>query len=68
MTSRFCATATSKRRLLGVTLYRVAEEAIAQAVKLERNRCWARENRDALEAYAREVDREGVALARHRTF
>ena len=59
---------TSAARALGVTLSRVAEEESAQAVKLERNRRWTQENRGAPEACAREVDREGVALARHRTF
>ena len=59
---------TSEARALGVNMSRVAEEAIAQAVKLERNRRWAQENREALDAYACEVAREGVALARYRTF
>jgi len=35
---------------------------------LERNGRWTQENRGAPEACAREGDREGVALARHRTF
>jgi len=46
----------------------VAEDAITQAVMLERNGRWTQENRGAPEACAREGDREGVALARHRTF
>jgi antitoxin CcdA len=62
------ARVTSEARALGVNMSRVAEEAIAQAVKLERNRRWAQENRDALDAYTREVEREGVPLARYRTF
>ena len=46
----------------------VAEDAITQAVMLERNGRWTQEHRDALDACTREGDREGVALARHRTF
>lgn len=47
---------------------RVAEAAIAEAARLERNRRWREENRQALEAYAREVERDGLALARFRSF
>lgn len=62
------ASVTREARALGLNMSRLAEEAIAQAVKIERNRRWAQDNRDALDAYAREVAREGVALARYRTF
>ena len=55
-------------RELGVNMSRVAEAAIADAVRQERNRRWREENREALEAYAREVEREGLALARFRSF
>ena len=47
---------------------RAAEAAIAEATKAERNRLWREENRAALEAYAEEVAREGLALASYRTF
>ena len=47
---------------------RIAEAAISEAVRLERNRRWREENREALAAYAREIEREGLALARFRTF
>ena len=43
---------------------RVAEAAIAEAHRLERNRRWREENREALAAYAREVERDGLPLAR----
>ena len=46
----------------------MAEAAIADAARVERNRRWREENREALEAYAREIEREGLALARFRTF
>ena len=34
----------------------------------DRNRRWREENKDALHAYAREIELEGLALARFRTF
>ena len=59
---------TREARALGVNMSRVAEAAIAEAARLERNRRWREENREALEAYAREVERDGPALARFRSF
>jgi antitoxin CcdA len=47
---------------------RVAETAIAGAARLERNRRSKEENREALDAYACEIEREGVPLARYRSF
>lgn len=47
---------------------RLAEDAVARAVKIERNRKWVEENREALEAYSREVERDGLPLTRHRQF
>jgi antitoxin CcdA len=55
-------------RELGVNMSRVAETAIAEAARLERNRRWRQENQAALDAYAREIEREGPALARFRSF
>ena len=55
-------------RALGLNMSRLAEGAIAQASKLERNRIWRSENRAALAAYAAEVDKEGLPLARFRSF
>jgi antitoxin CcdA len=59
---------TREARELSINMSRVAEAAIAEAARLERNRRWREANREALEAYAREVEREGLALARFRTF
>jgi antitoxin CcdA len=59
---------TREARALGVNMSRVAEAAIAEAARLERNRRWREENREALEAYAHEVERDGLALARFRSF
>lgn len=55
-------------RELGLNMSRIAEAAISEASRLERNRRWREENRAALDAYAREVEREGLALARFRSF
>jgi antitoxin CcdA len=62
------ASVTREARELGVNMSRVAEAAIAEAARLERNRRWREENRAALEAYAREVEREGLPIARFRSF
>ena len=51
-----------------MNMSRVAETAIAEAARLERNKRWREENREALAAYAREVARDGLALARFRSF
>jgi antitoxin CcdA len=55
-------------RSLGINMSRVAETAIAEAARIERNRRWREENRAALDAYAREVARDGLPLARFRSF
>ncbi len=58
----------AEARALGLNMSRVAEAAIAEAARVERNRRWREENHAELEAYAREIDREGPALARFRSF
>lgn len=58
----------NEARELGLNMSRLAETAIAEAAKLERNRRWREENRAALDAYAREVEENGLLLAEHRTF
>ncbi|HAT85509.1 type II toxin-antitoxin system CcdA family antitoxin [Cohaesibacter gelatinilyticus] len=58
----------NEARELGLNMSRLAESAIAEAAKLERNRRWREENSDALDAYAREVEENGLPLAEHRTF
>lgn len=59
---------TREARALGLNMSRVAEAAIAEAARVERNRLWREQNGAALEAYAREVEREGLPLARYRSF
>ena len=55
-------------RALGLNMSRLAETAISEAAKAERNRRWREENREALAAYAEEVARDGLPLARFRSF
>lgn len=55
-------------RALGLNMSRLAEKAIADAAKAERNRLWREENRAAIAAYTEEVTREGLPLAGYRTF
>ena len=59
---------TEEARELGLNMSRLAETAIANAAKIERNRIWREENREALEAYAKEVEKNGLPLAKYRTF
>lgn len=55
-------------RALGLNMSRLAEAAIAEATKAERNRRWREENRAANAAYAEELAREGLPLGVFRTF
>ena len=55
-------------RDLGLNMSRVAESAIAAAAKAERNRLWREENSEAIETYAQEVAKDGLPLARFRSF
>ena len=59
---------TEEARELGLNMSRLAETAIASAAKIERNRIWREENREALEQYAEEVEKNGLPLAKYRTF
>jgi len=61
-------TVVEQAKSVGINMSRVAEDAIAAAAKLERNRRWAEENRAALETYAREIEEHGLALEKHRLF
>lgn len=55
-------------RALGLNMSRLAEAAIAEATKAERNRLWREETRAAHAAYAEEIAREGLPLAAFRSF
>ncbi|MFG6661527.1 type II toxin-antitoxin system CcdA family antitoxin [Sulfitobacter sp. 915] len=47
---------------LGLDMSRLAEAAISEAAKLERNRLWRAGNQVAINAYADEVSKEGLPL------
>ncbi|WP_232824974.1 type II toxin-antitoxin system CcdA family antitoxin [Primorskyibacter marinus] len=55
-------------RALGLNMSRLAEGAILEAAKVERNRLWREENRAAIDAYAEEVAQNGLPLAQFRSF
>jgi antitoxin CcdA len=55
-------------RSLGLNMSRLAEAAIVEAAKIERNRLWREENKLAIDAYADEVAKEGLPLAQFRSF
>ena len=55
-------------RALGLNMSRLAEAAIIEAARLERNRLWRTENQAAIDAYAREIAEEGLPLAPFRSF
>lgn len=55
-------------RTLGLNMSRLAEAAIVAAARVERNRLWRAENQAAIAAYSDEVAREGMPLARFRSF
>jgi len=62
------ADVAEQARALGLNMSRLAEAAIIEAAKAERNRLWRAENHAAIASYADEVAREGVPLARFRSF
>ena len=55
-------------RSLGLNMSRLAEAAIMEAAKVERNRLWRQENQSAIDAYAEEIATEGLPLAGFRSF
>ena len=55
-------------RGLGLNMSRLAEAAIAEAAKVERNRIWRLENAKAIASYSDEIATEGLALAKYRSF
>jgi len=55
-------------RSLGLNMSQLAEAAIIEAARVERNRLWRAENQSALNAYAEEIAKEGLPLAGFRSF
>ena len=60
------ASVAETARALGLNMSRLAEAAISDAAKAERNRRWRIENQQALDTYAQEVEAEGLPLERFR--
>lgn len=59
---------TKEARALGLNMSRVAEKAIAEVSRAERNRLWRLQNAASIEAYDREVAQGGLPLSRFRSF
>ena len=53
---------------LELNVSRIAEEAISDAVRAERNRRWKEENREALQSSNEWVRKNGLPLAKYRPF
>jgi antitoxin CcdA len=53
---------------LEINVSSVAEEAIADAVRAEKNRRWKEENRGAMEAWNEWTRKNGLPLEKHRLF
>lgn len=62
------AEVTREARALGLNMSRLAEAAIVEAARVERNRRWREANGAELAAYGAEIERDGPALARYRSF
>lgn len=58
----------SEAREMNINLSRAAENGIAEAIKSERERRWRLENADAIKEYNKRVEKEGLLLAKYRTF
>jgi len=55
-------------RELGINVSQTVDELLAAEVKRRYWMRWNEENREAIEAYNTRVEREGLPLARHRSF
>ncbi len=55
-------------KALGVNISRAAEAGVMAAVKAERARRWKVDNAEAVAAYNKWIEENGVPLARYRKF
>lgn len=62
------AALADEARALGLDPDRIVARALADAVGTERNRRWAEENREAIDAHRRYVEEHGVPLGEYRMF
>ena len=51
-----------------INMSRVADDAIAKAAKVERERRWKEEQAEAFRLYNERIEREGVPLSQYRKF
>lgn len=58
----------TEAKALKINVSQAAEQGLAQTIKVERERRWKEENRDALEAANEYVKKYGLPLARYRQF
>jgi antitoxin CcdA len=55
-------------RELGMNLSATVDALLAEEVERRYWQRWRKENREAIEHYNARIEREGIPLARHRTF
>jgi antitoxin CcdA len=55
-------------KALNIKFSQVAELAITDAVRKAKSQKWREENRDAIAAYNRRIEKEGLALEEYRMF
>lgn len=58
----------AEAKALGLNLSRTLESAIEQAVREKRRQQWLDDNRDAMRAYHRHIERDGLFADRFRSF
>ncbi len=58
----------AEAKALGLNLSRTLEERLAELVKAERERRWKEENREAIDAYNRYIDENGIFGEAFRTW
>lgn len=58
----------AEARSLGVDVEAVCEAALAAAIRAEKGRRWAEDNREAIAAHNDWVEKHGVPLAKYRMF
>ncbi|NNK16969.1 MAG: type II toxin-antitoxin system CcdA family antitoxin [Sulfitobacter sp.] len=55
-------------RALGVNISQAAEQGVSEAVRKAKGEAWLKENRAAIEANNRWVEKHGLPLAKYRMF
>jgi antitoxin CcdA len=58
----------AEAKALGLNLSRTLETALEHAIREKRRQSWLTDNHDALQAYQRHIEREGLFADRSRSF